>query len=755
MGWAKSVHPTNDELAAFARGKASEATKLAIGQHLVACEPCRCMVDAIAHETPTQSTQPQSDFETSAIPPNLIAHERYHVLELLGKGGMGAVYRAEHRRMERQVALKVMRSELMDRPAMVERFLREVKAAARLAHPNIVTAYDADQAGDTHFLVMEFVEGISLAQIVRDHGALPIAQACAYVHEAALGLQHAYERGMVHRDIKPHNLMRTSTGHVKILDFGLARFAREAATVTAEAGAKAAPETTLTQTGAVMGTADFIAPEQATSPSEADIRADIYSLGCTLYYLLAGHAPFPEGTLQEKVTAHCKRNPVPLPTIRSDISPALVQLVEQMMAKAPSQRYQTPAEVAGALTPFLPDTPRLRRRTRRLEIAAGAALALLLSAATVIAVWKYWSEALRKGPVDSERGTIVAGTAKIKKARRPAPGEGVPAKYRKVIQNGLNYLVATQHEDGHWEADGGEYPTAITALAGMALLMEGSTLSDGTYSRSIYRAFDWLVKQSRPDGLLCSSTTVETRHYMFGHGYALLFLATVYGQEEDGDRRQQLEKILIKAVEFSGNARSENGGWGYVAAAEGGGFDEGASTTIQLQSLRAARNAGVSVPKRLLDIDYLRRSTTPRGGVVYSLFGHSSGDRPPLTAAALACMLTAGEVDSELAKKWLAYCQRSISFKPGRWGGHDEYTHYYYAQALYILGDQGYEKLFPSSNPTERLTWSKYRDTMSGYLLKDQASDGSWKCPLGSVYATTCYLTILQLDNGAVQIYQR
>src|SRR5205807_7459616 len=154
-------------------------------------------------------------------------HPRYPVLELLGSGGMGAVYRAEHRLMERHVALKVINPGLMDKPALVERFRREVKAAARLIHPNIVHAYDADQAGSTHFLVMEYVEGISLAQQIQEHGPLPVIEACDYIRQAALGLQHASECGMVHRDIKPHNLMLTPAGQVKILDFGLARFARE------------------------------------------------------------------------------------------------------------------------------------------------------------------------------------------------------------------------------------------------------------------------------------------------------------------------------------------------------------------------------------------------------------------------------------------------------------------------------------------------------------------------------------------------
>src|SRR5207248_7850541 len=172
---------------------------------------------------------------------------------------------ARHRLMERFVALKVMSPELMHRPAAVERFQREVRAAAQLSHPNIVTAFDAEQAGGSHFLVMEFIEGTSLARLVADEGPLPVARACDCVRQAALGLQHACEQGMVHRDIKPHNLMLTPAGQVKILDFGLARFVREAA-AEAPADGAASPDGAraagLTQAGSVMGTADFLAPEQ-------------------------------------------------------------------------------------------------------------------------------------------------------------------------------------------------------------------------------------------------------------------------------------------------------------------------------------------------------------------------------------------------------------------------------------------------------------------------------------------------------------
>jgi hypothetical protein len=381
------LHPAPEELAAFASGDVAEEQATEIGLHLADCEACRTVIEtlpedtllsllrqqseaaglpaalspaAAAHDAATRTGPSAVDLVTAEIPPELTAHPRYEVLELLGCGGMGAVYKAEHRLMERHVALKVINPGLINRPAMVERFQREVKAAARLTHANIVTAYDAEQAGDTHVLVMEFVEGISLAQLVQQQGRLPVAQACEYIRQAALGLQHACERGMVHRDIKPHNLMRTPDGRIKILDFGLAQFVREI-------GAQAEPKTSkadvsshsaggpsgrLTEVGALMGTADFIAPEQAADPRQADIRADIYSLGCTLYYLLAGHVPFPEGTALDKLTAHRERAPKPLTKLRDDVPCELAGVIEGMMAKDPAQRYQTPVEVAEALQAF-------------------------------------------------------------------------------------------------------------------------------------------------------------------------------------------------------------------------------------------------------------------------------------------------------------------------------------------------------------------------------------------------------------------
>jgi hypothetical protein len=396
----------------------AEEAAAAISQHLADCASCRTVVDSLPEDTlvsllrkpsdaakPTRESAPdrRRSAEEAAtlapsssaptdpgIPAELVGHTRYHVLGLLGSGGMGAVYKAEHRLMERHVALKVLNASLMNKPAMVERFRREVKAAARLAHPHIVTAHDADQAGDFHFLVMEYVEGISLAQRVQQQGPLSVAEACSCIRQAALGLQHAFEQGMVHRDIKPHNLMLTPGGQVKILDFGLARLVREAAGPGTETPPAQAPAPEgrraaggLTEVGMLMGTADFIAPEQANDPRQADIRADIYSLGCTLYYLLSGNPPFPEGNALDKLVAHAEHTPASLTGLRAEVSAELARVVQKMMAKDPARRYQTPAEVADALAPFL-SKPSIRRHVRRAAIAAGLVAAAALAAVIYI-----------------------------------------------------------------------------------------------------------------------------------------------------------------------------------------------------------------------------------------------------------------------------------------------------------------------------------------------------------------------------------
>ena len=279
--------------------------------------------------------------------PELVLNQ-YVLLDRLGEGGMGEVFRARHTRLDREVALKVMRKEKLAKPDAVRRFHREIRAAATLRHDNVVMAYDADQAGDVHFFAMEFVDGTTLDEMVKAKGPLPIAEACEYVRQAALGLQHAFEKGLTHRDVKPANLLVDKSGVVKISDLGL---------VLIEDPETAESASRITKEGLTVGTPDFVAPEQARNPRAADVRADIYSLGCTLYYLLMGDVPFPGGTPTEKMLRHARES-IPVPT-RTDVPPSLRAILATMTARKPEHRFQTPAAVASALEEFArPAAPR-------------------------------------------------------------------------------------------------------------------------------------------------------------------------------------------------------------------------------------------------------------------------------------------------------------------------------------------------------------------------------------------------------------
>jgi serine/threonine protein kinase len=317
----------------------------------------------------------------------------YILLERLGEGGMGQVFKARHRMLSRLVALKVLRKEMAEHPLAVQRFYREVQASAQLSHPNIVRALDAGEVSGTLYLAMELVDGTDLCRVVQQRGPLPVAEACDYIRQAALGLQHAHEQGLVHRDIKPANLLVTKQGTgssallarpsgylgrwgtVMVLDLGLARL-REGDE----------PGNLLTQVGAVMGTPDFIAPEQARNSHTIDIRADLYSLGGTFYFLLAGEVPFPEGSIADRMIQHQLDEPRPVEVVRremltsaggpggrsAEIPPAVGDLVRKLMAKHPEQRPQTPIEVANVLTDLLSrarPSSRVRRPSPVAELA--------------------------------------------------------------------------------------------------------------------------------------------------------------------------------------------------------------------------------------------------------------------------------------------------------------------------------------------------------------------------------------------------
>ncbi len=340
-----------------------------------------------------------------------------------------------------------------------------------------------------------------------------------------------------------------------------------------------------------------------------------------------------------------------------------------------------------------------------------------------------------------------------------ARADEMSPEQRKAVRKGLEWLAKNQHKDGHWSD---QYSVTMTGISGMALLMEGSTIREGKYKDNIRRAVDWLMGHSMPNGMIGNvNIPGEAGRYMYGHGFATLFLSCVVGEEEEGDRRRRLVEILERACKFTHAAQTNRGGWGYVSAREGGNFDEGSVTITQVQALRAARNAGVAVPQEAIKMaqKYLSDSTDSTGGVVYSLGGGvaAGGGRPALTAAAIACGFSFGDYNSPLVKKWFKFCQQNLhGLGGGMRMGHDEYTHYYYAQAIYMLGEDGYTRLFPNSKSSERLTCSGYKKDNFQSLISSQSSDGSWSGGMvGANFITPVYLTILQLDNAALPIYQR
>ena len=267
---------------------------------------------------------------------------KYKLLDHLGTGGMSSVYLAEHVLMQRRVAIKVLPKNRVEDSSYLARFHREAQAAAALDHHNIVRAYDVDNDGSNHYLVMEYVDGRDLQRIVKEDGPLNYAAAAEYIRQAAEGLAHAHQAGLIHRDVKPANLLVDQKNVVKVLDLGLAQFTDEN---------KASLTVTFDEN--VLGTADYLAPEQAVDSHGVDARADIYGLGCSMYFLLTGHPPFPGGTLPQRLMRHQKQPPPSIHVDRPDAPDDLVDICMKMMAKKPNQRYQSAAEVAQALVEWL------------------------------------------------------------------------------------------------------------------------------------------------------------------------------------------------------------------------------------------------------------------------------------------------------------------------------------------------------------------------------------------------------------------
>ena len=366
-----------------------------------------------------------------------------------------------------------------------------------------------------------------------------------------------------------------------------------------------------------------------------------------------------------------------------------------------------------------------------------------------------------------------------------------------AIERGLEALKKQQAQDGHWESPGGFYPTCITGVAGTAMLMEGSNLREGKYTDQISKAVNWFLSPARlqANGLLGNVGNVsEQSRYMYGHGFGTMFLASVYGEEEDREQRKKLEAVITKAIDCTAKMQTSKkhrlaegktvdiGGWGYTSAADtggAGGFDEGSCTVPQIQALRAARNAGIKVPKETIDKAdaYLDACTTSDGGIVYNYTGGAAngGGRPPLTAAALACGLGTGKfteairimtgknppkgVDRPSIVRWFEFCKKNIPIGKGR-VGHEEYMMYYFAQGMYALGDDRYAMLFPGEAKETHLTWTKFKEALFPVILESQdkasgAWTGSGAYGLGPTFVTAINLCILQLDKGILPIYQR
>ncbi len=272
--------------------------------------------------------------------------DRYLLLELIGQGGMGRVYLARDTRLNRLVALKILAPERMNNSRAVERFKREARVGAQLQHENLVRIYDFGQANGRFFLVMEYIEGKTIGALITAQGPMPAPTAARLTWQIALGLEHAHRKGLIHRDVNPYNVLVTHEGIAKLADLGLA--------------IDLADDERVTREGATVGTFDYVAPEQARHSHAADIRSDIYSLGCTLYHMVAGQVPFPSPSLPEKLFAHQALEPTPLNQLIPQIAPDFVEVVRRMMRKLPDERYATPLQVAQALEPFIEEYPRIR-----------------------------------------------------------------------------------------------------------------------------------------------------------------------------------------------------------------------------------------------------------------------------------------------------------------------------------------------------------------------------------------------------------
>jgi serine/threonine protein kinase len=431
-------------------------------------------------------------------PPRVLGE--YDLLEPLGAGGMGEVYQARHRRLDKLVALKVLPADARPSADRVARFLREMKAIGNLDHVNVVEAHDAGEDGGIVYLAMKLIEGIDLGRLLKERGQLPVAEVCDLARQAALGLEYLHRRGLVHRDLKPSNLMRTPEGVVKVLDLGLARW--ESAGEVKEH---------LTAAGSVMGTPDYMAPEQIGNLA-VDQRADLYGLGGVLFYLLTGRPPFAHRKgLYDKLDAHVKEPPADVRSLRADVPAVLAEFVDRLLAKSPDQRPQTAMEVAQTLGAFIPAAavasphPVSGRRRKRpwmpwVAAAAGVAAVALGMVAIHFSRWDRVSEPTL--PAVTLGGAPSTPAAPPTTIRIAPPPDTRPARVR-VVKFDVKHFARVRDTDGSQ----GDRPMGILGEKSFSTRLGDSVEVEAELSQPAYA---YLIA-FRPDGTeeLCSPDSAE------------------------------------------------------------------------------------------------------------------------------------------------------------------------------------------------------------------------------------------------------
>ncbi|MFO0924005.1 MAG: prenyltransferase/squalene oxidase repeat-containing protein [Pirellulales bacterium] len=312
-------------------------------------------------------------------------------------------------------------------------------------------------------------------------------------------------------------------------------------------------------------------------------------------------------------------------------------------------------------------------------------------------------------------------------------------RWDSATRNGLEYLAVNQSSRGQWNSP--PYPTAIAALAGLAMLCSGSTSTQGPYAKNISRTCDFLISKSRNNGLI-GDQTADLR-YTYGHGFAMLFLSQVLGEEGFLDRREELVQVLNKAVDFCGKAQTPSGGWGYVSAKDGNDYDEGSTTITQVQGLRGCRNAGIAVPVSIIEAakKYIYSCQNSDGGISYSS-KQMGTSRPAITAASLASLYNAGDYDGKHVPEMLTFAKQKLHDinNEAESFGHWHYTYLYYTQVVYRQGDE---------------EWLPFRERLYDKIASEQKADGSWEGQINPFYVTACNLIMLQMDRGYLPIFQR